>query len=707
MNDKVLSRLDKTLKAYTASHEGIEEKIASILIKGSDLSGMNRELYFQITSSPKHGKLMDPQSDRVIQAGEVLNQTDPFPWNGLIINYKGNPHFFTYPLYDDTLAPNLHQDSFEFVVIAPQQNEALIGTSKPAQSNITLTNVNNPPLLEVPSTVQNIQMFSSLNWEKQRHDAKSHGDDENVINKSDDKDNQCCNTNVIEGISVNDPDRGVDFARISIKSLFGMLSLNQEHLSKAEFASCSSRNTSESNWNCFGTGTGDREVRSYIRFILYHTLPANLLHTKTSCPQMTFVSRPTYLNALFSTFKYESIVKGNDNITFTIYDGMGGDCLTKDEHINNYKQYNISSPYSIYNSDNNDQTLCSKVEKSIIINVQRESNHLQSKGVDKFFKILSEIPVQLWFAVIALVSSFGMIFIVSSYSKKKKSKRNRRGAGRCFHSRTKEARANTHCINEEEQQQQWEEEGQTKKEKEKRVIKKRHRNKSIRFSLANQSNPPYLDARIDEESDTSRVECNFDHNSYDDSDSISSEEDEKDHGEVDHEEDESGIILDIEKDATYEQEEVSAIDVVVVDPVEEGNEQKNDINFLSSIDVKGGDGIKTRTTTTKNLEWIQHLDPSSSEIYYENSKSRRVTWTKPSTKRTRTTTISSSSVPEGAEEEDDQAVREGSSDSTERAKKSNYDDWIQYFDTSSGDYYYENVRTREVTWLKPPISSTS
>ena len=117
MSDNSLNRLDETLKAYSSSHEGNEDSIISILIQGSDTSGMNRTLYYKITSSPKNGKLIDPDSGRYIKAGNVLNQTDPHPWDGLIVNFKGNPNFFTHPHTQSSDDDEVqYHDSFEFVI---------------------------------------------------------------------------------------------------------------------------------------------------------------------------------------------------------------------------------------------------------------------------------------------------------------------------------------------------------------------------------------------------------------------------------------------------------------------------------------------------------------------------------------------------------------------------------------------------------------
>jgi hypothetical protein len=244
-----LSRHDQNLTAHASFEEGIEEIIVPILLKGTDKSGMNRDLFFQITSLPKNGVVIDPESERILEAGEILNQTDPYPWSGVEVHYKGNKNFFTNPRKWES---SQNYETFEFAVMAPMQGEVAIGTSLPVSNNITIVNVNDPPVLNVPTALQSISMFSSLNW--------GSSCDANEIEN-------CSDENRIKGITVHDPDKAFESVRVDLKSTFGILTLNQEHLRKAEFASCSQRNSTNSTWNCKGSGTGDQEVR-YLKNVI-------------------------------------------------------------------------------------------------------------------------------------------------------------------------------------------------------------------------------------------------------------------------------------------------------------------------------------------------------------------------------------------------------------------------------------------------------
>ena len=251
MSLKLSLSLDDSLVAYSSFHEGREESVLPITIKGADSSG-NRELSFQIKSLPKHGILFEPGSDHIIKEDEILNQTDFPPWSGVTINYKGDKDFFTRPY--QRLGDALHEtdepimyESFGFSVLAKHAGEEAIRTSESAQCQISIINVNDPPTLNVPSTIPSFYKFSSVHWD-------SFCDQEGNF--------QCSNnSNLINGIDIQDFDQGIDFVRVDLKSKHGILTLNGENLRYAEFASCNQGALITSNlWSCNGTGIGDKEV---------------------------------------------------------------------------------------------------------------------------------------------------------------------------------------------------------------------------------------------------------------------------------------------------------------------------------------------------------------------------------------------------------------------------------------------------------------
>lgn len=75
-------------------------------------------------------------------------------------------------------------------------------------------------------------------------------------------------------------------------------------------------------------------------------------------------------------------------------------------------------------------------------------------------------------------------------------------------------------------------------------------------------------------------------------------------------------------------------------------------------------------------------------------------------------TISNANIDDNSQEQSNLAVgleagilkrSESETDQEEKflVDEGNGAEWLQYFDSSSGDFYYENTMTREVTWTKP------
>ncbi len=271
MNAYAQVRSDNRLQAYATINEGEEGSTIPVLLKGSDTSGMNRELTYQITSLPKYGILLDSDSKYLIQEGDFLTQTDPYPWAGVLVNYKGNVNFFTIPYAkEENHGSPRRYESFEFAALALIPSDLKIGRSLSALNNITLININVPTILKVPNNLQTIYRFSAINWVSNcdtpddEEDDSIKGDDRVV--KWRDSSKACSRDNEINGISVKDPDEGVEFVRVDVESKHGFLTLNQDHLLKADFVSCSQRNVTRLDWFCRGTGIGDREVR-FVRVI--------------------------------------------------------------------------------------------------------------------------------------------------------------------------------------------------------------------------------------------------------------------------------------------------------------------------------------------------------------------------------------------------------------------------------------------------------
>jgi len=124
---------------------------------------------------------------------------------------------------------------------------------------------------------------------------------------------------------------------------------------------------------------------------------------------MTFITRPVYLNSIFSNLMYESLIEGWDNISLTIYDGIDGNCLSYSQHKMKYGMYDVYGPFTIHGNDN---VTCYKVEKIFQVNVVKKPIVDTNKWLD-----FSKIPMQLWVAIIVLLSSSLILSLCSFCSK--------------------------------------------------------------------------------------------------------------------------------------------------------------------------------------------------------------------------------------------------------------------------------------------------
>ncbi len=430
---------------------------------------------------------------------------------------------------------------------------------------------------------------------------------------------------------------------------------------------------------------------------------------------MRFISRPIHLNSLLSIFRYDSLIEGHDNITLTIFDGTGGDCLTEDEHITKYKLYNFSSPYTIHSmniinqedhNNMNNQTrivpiapteTCYRIQKQIPLSVVRISNHKPLHGMNKVIQVIQEVPMQLWFAMIALISSFGLIFFMSCYCRIQKESRermknltvkdyNKESTTTVLRRKPQKgslsAGTGTTTCNINDAEKKITERKKKKFEKRERVGNKnkdnskevkrieldlieKEQNKRIKMKRKTGEND-VLYVVADVERDSTRSYCP-DQNCDCDNSSENNE-----HG--DHHKDR--VPLDHHKQGFgKEQKEKESLN-------NDYNEQDN-VHECAEEDIT--------VAVSMGLDEEDEIDVSSGGSL-----------TPPTIEEDEDVKL------EFKEEEEDIYVSSEGDDSSDGSRILRPPlEWIQYFDASSGEYYYENVRTRRVTWTKPtcPVSS--
>jgi hypothetical protein len=245
-------------------------------IGGVDESNTNRTMQIVIKEPPRYGDLY--ANERILEEGSVIQV--PEGESRVLVSYQStNEFYFTLPSSSSSNAIPYAGDKFEFMIesIHPVTGEPLNSNyTRPVTQRIEVLNVNHRPSLILP--VPFVTLTPPL-----PHLSPSA---------------------VFEGIKVEDADNDVNDIRVTIGAENGVLTINEKDRSLADFASCNERYESE--WRCQGDGVSDRK--------------------------MTFLTKPSNLEAILSGLKYTSYFQNmDDKLTVQVFDGIGGDCISQEE----------------------------------------------------------------------------------------------------------------------------------------------------------------------------------------------------------------------------------------------------------------------------------------------------------------------------------------------------------------------------------------
>jgi hypothetical protein len=144
-------------------------------------------------------------------------------------------------------------------------------------------------ILDFPVAVQNVNHRPRVQAPPRFHQSK---EDRNLF--------------VATGTKLLDPDDyDLNRVRVDIHTWQGRLSLPEESRSTMLAYACGGRTASA--WQCVGDGRQDR--------------------------RLTFVAAPSDVTRILHRLEYRGLATGlADNVTITVYDGQGGECLTASEH---------------------------------------------------------------------------------------------------------------------------------------------------------------------------------------------------------------------------------------------------------------------------------------------------------------------------------------------------------------------------------------
>jgi len=269
-----------------------ENILTPVRLYGVDYQSLEqRDLCFEITSLPRYGTLniIAANGTTCIVASApfpLLDQVSSYPYEtGVTVHYISDAGFFTQPnrtWNGSAISPKgevEEQEEFDFRVVACESGLAnassALPSSLPVRQQLGVQNENAATTLSLSTSSYSIYATTNLN------DVTPLGANPTQV--------------VLEGISILDPDMGVDPVLVKISCTSGSLRLNEKYVALADFTSS-------------------------------RYCPTNCL--KRTSKLLWFVTTPRALELLLNGLTYSTTVASIvDQIEISIYDGAGPPCL--------------------------------------------------------------------------------------------------------------------------------------------------------------------------------------------------------------------------------------------------------------------------------------------------------------------------------------------------------------------------------------------
>lgn len=276
------------MKAVTAQSRNdsswicFEDIESRIVLYAEDTAQSPRDVTIVFTVVPERGSLLRVDTNATLAPGDTLGTTCTGPLGCVSsVKYLPKKDYFNWPTSKwngERVSIGGGAEYFSFFAVANDNMEY----SNEVVQEIQVTNSNDASGLWCPTQLHNVQAVGISVY--------SSGTSFVPLDRI-----------VIRGISIFDPDNGVDVVKVTVSTLFGLLSLNIDHIGLLDFNSatyCYEGETSQ----CFGSGTSDRDL--------------------------TFIAEPRHAQMALDGMAYQSVVSDvKDDINITIFDGINADCL--------------------------------------------------------------------------------------------------------------------------------------------------------------------------------------------------------------------------------------------------------------------------------------------------------------------------------------------------------------------------------------------
>lgn len=239
-----------------------------------------------ISALPSHGSLLRVNTSVALVSGDSL--TTICASNLLCssyVQYQPDVNVFTFPSSSwdgDPVGASSGMESFMFFAVAENGEY-----SQETVQEIQVINVNDPSGIECPAQ-KHVWAFGTSVYDG----GKPFSPLDRIA---------------VRGVSIVDPDEGVDIVKVSISTRYGLVSLNQDYLSLLDFSSvayCYEDGVTR----CSGSGVSDRELH--------------------------FFATPAHAQLALDGLMYQSVASNViDVINITILDGANGDCLSESKFL--------------------------------------------------------------------------------------------------------------------------------------------------------------------------------------------------------------------------------------------------------------------------------------------------------------------------------------------------------------------------------------
>ena len=264
---------------------GLEATEIVIPIFGGDMSDPGRILSVELDQLPTNGILRDYYTGVQLTEGSILSRRiHPGPQKlysqPINISYIGNPHYFSLP--------------------KTRHNGSIISRATPDVFSYRIKTVDNSysPISIQEISVRNRNHATNISFSYP--DDRSYYD---IIQLGPDSDTELKSVAEIHGFSITDSDYDSNLMRLSIETMGGLIDLNPAHVGLLIFNGL--QYCREREWQCQGNGMDDTKIDAV----------------------GTAQNIKNALNGLLFRSTFSDYI---DIVNVTIYDGVGGNCLSRD-----------------------------------------------------------------------------------------------------------------------------------------------------------------------------------------------------------------------------------------------------------------------------------------------------------------------------------------------------------------------------------------